>query len=155
SPQNAGGDSYTPVPNQWTANCSLVGKTAVFIRLQYDQKYFPQGIPQISFHLSGKKDIFDPRTGTSGYTTNAALCIADYLANTDWGFKAAYSTDIPDDPLKAAADICDQTVSLAKGGHESRYSCSGKFTLDMRRGEVLQNLLTSCAGRLTYASGQY
>src|ERR1700733_1564330 len=54
SPGNAGG---TAGPNPWTHFCSLEGKTAVFIRLQYVQKYFPSGIPQISFLLSGKNQV--------------------------------------------------------------------------------------------------
>jgi hypothetical protein len=35
------------------------------------------------------------------------------------------------------------------------YTCNGRFNLSMKRGEVLQNLLTSCAGKLTYVSGQF
>jgi hypothetical protein len=103
--------------------------------------------------------IYDIQLGTapatSGYTENAALCIADYLANQTWGFKAAYGTEIPNDKLIAAANICDENVALAAGGTEKRYTCNGTFPLTMKRGEVLQNLLTSCAGRLTYSGGEY
>jgi hypothetical protein len=35
------------------------------------------------------------------------------------------------------------------------YSCNGQFELTMKRGEILQNMLTSCAGRLTYVGGVY
>jgi len=90
-----------------------------------------------------------------GYTTNAALCVADYLSNPTWGFRAIYGTEIPDDRLIAAANLCDETVPLAAGGTENRYTCNGTFPLSMKRGEVLQNLLTSCAGRLTYSGGQF
>ena len=152
SPQHAGGDS---APNPWTNYCSLVGKTAVFIRLRYDEKYFRSGLPQISFLMQGKNDIYDSRNGTHGYTENAALCVADFLSNTTWGFKAAYSTEIPTAALNTAANYCDDRINLSKGGTEPRYGCCGQFELTQRRGEILQNLLTSCAGRLTYVGGQF
>jgi hypothetical protein len=155
SPESPGQAGGTAVPNQWTNYCSLQNKTAVFLRLQYDAKMFPSGLPQISFHLTGKNDIFDPRTDTHGYTTNAALCIADYLSNTEFGFKAIYDTEIPLDSLIAGANVCDEAVDLVTGGTEPRYSLNGKFTLETRRGEVLSNLLTACAGRLTYYDGKY
>jgi hypothetical protein len=164
SPQNAGG---TAAPNPWTNFCSLENKTAVFIRLQYVQKYFPSGIPQISFHLSGKNQIFDPRSSTLGdtstyiYSTNAALCIADFMTDQDYGFKLNYGTagnpgtDIDVTQLSTDADTCDESVDLVIGGNEPRYTCNGKFNLEMKRGEILQNLLTCCGGRLTYSSGLY
>jgi hypothetical protein len=152
---DAGGDS---APNPWTNFCSLEGKTAAFVRLKYSS-HFKAGLPQISFHVQGKNDIFDPRgsggLGSTGYSENAALCIADYLHNSLLGFKAAYGTEIPLADLTTAANICDQAVALKAGGTEPRYACNGQFDVTSKRGEVLQNMLTACAGRLTYYSGQY
>lgn len=152
----------TAGPNPWTPYCSLQGKTAVFIRLTYangpnGKPYYESGIPQISFLVHGKNDIYDPRTATYGYTENPALCIADFLANTAWGYGAAYgdSADIPTTALAAAADVCDTAVTLARGGTEPMYTCNGSFELTMRRGEILQNLLTSCAGRICTLGGQF
>jgi hypothetical protein len=141
--------------NPWTADHKLLGKCAVFLRLHYNDTYFSGGLPQISFLMRGAKDVYDPRTSTYGYAENAALCIADYLSNTSYGFKAAYGTEIPLTPLIAAANICDETVALAIGGFEPRYALNGKFDLNVKRGEVLQNMLTACAGRLTYQGGQF
>lgn len=95
------------------------------------------------------------RSSTAGYTENAALCIADFLADPVYGFGAAYGTDIPLPQLIAAANICDEQVALAQGGAEPRYALNGSFQLNMKRGEILQNMLTSCAGRLTYSAGEY
>jgi hypothetical protein len=141
--------------NPWTADHKLLGKCCVFLRLHYNDTYFSGGLPQISFLMRGAKDVYDPRTSTYGYTENAALCIADYLSNTSYGFKATYGTEIPLTPLIAAANICDETVALAIGGFEPRYALNGKFDLNVKRGEVLQNMLTACAGRLTYQGGQF
>lgn len=146
-----------PNGNPWTANCSCQGKTLVLLRLQYDSKFYASGIPQISFLLHGKKDIYDPRTDTTSYTENAALCIADYLAQKTWGFRAVMGTEIPYPQLIAAANICDEQVQLAAAGAgtESRYTCNGTFTLNLKRGTILQNMLTSCGGRLTFTGGQF
>jgi hypothetical protein len=141
--------------NPWTANCSLLGKTAVFLRLKYDAKMYASGIPSIAFIMHGKDDVLDVRTNLTGYTENAALIIADYLADKTWGFKAVYGTEIPTAPLIAAANICDEAVPLATGGTEPRYALNGTFNLNVRRGEVLQNLLTACAGRLSYVGGLF
>jgi hypothetical protein len=141
--------------NPWGATDKLLGRTCVFLRLHYNDTYFGGGIPTISFLVSGKNNIYDHRTGTTGYTTNAALCIADYLAEPTWGFRSAYGSEIPYDQLDAAANICDESVTLANGSSEARYMCNGQFPVTMRRGDVLQNLLTSCAGRLTFSSGQF
>jgi hypothetical protein len=143
--------------NPWTAEHKLLGKTAVFLRLHYNDEVFANGIPAITFHISGKSNILDPRTSpvTIDYTENPALCIADYLAQPVWGFRAAYGVAIPTAELIAAANLCDEPVTLAVGGTEPRYTLNGGFPLTMKRGEVLQNLLTSCGGRLTYSGGQF
>ena len=105
----------------------------------------------------GQNDIQDPRTSpvTVGYSENPALVIADYLTNVPFGFKAVLGVDVPLPQLIAAANMCDEGVPLAVGGLESRYKLDGTFPLSMKRGEVLQNLLTSCGGRLTFTNGRF
>jgi len=148
-------------PNPWTANCSLQGKTAVFLRLHYSSKYYKGGLPQISFLMHGKNDILDVRTSppSTGYTENAALCIADFLSNQTWGYKAQYGTEIPTANLIAAANVCDEPVELANSGSPPRtepaYALNGTFEVTMKRGEVLRNMLTACGGRITYTAGQF
>lgn len=143
--------------NPWGATAVVGGMTAVLLRLNYDQKIFSGGMPQIAFLFHGKNNIMDPRTSppTIGYSENAALAIADYLADETWGFSAEYATEIPLAQLIVAANICDESVALAIGGNEPRYAISGKFDLTQPRGNILQNLLTSCAGRITYIGGQF
>ena len=140
---------------RWTARHMLLGRTAVYLRLSYDETVFANGLPGISFMVRGKKDILDVRTGEKGYTENAALCTADYLAHPTWGFRAIYGTEIPTDQLTAAANICDEDLPTAGGSTEPRYTVNGTFALSTKRGEILQNLLTACGGRLTYSGGQY
>lgn len=142
--------------NLWTTDHRNLGKASVYLAFYYDTDVFPGGnIPQSSFVITGKNDIYDPRTDTHGYTNNAALVIADYLSNSTWGFGFQYGTDIPLAQLIAAANICDEAVPLAAGGTEPRYTINMAFDLSRGRGEVLQDMLDACAGRITIQSGQY
>lgn len=154
------GGSSDDEPNPWTDHHSLVGHTAVFLRLHYNDKIFAGGLPQISFLVRGKNDIYDPREEAEAYTENAALCIADFLAHPQWGFRAQYGSEIPEAELIAAANICDEQVPQAVSTEldtvtEPAYACNGQFDLNTPRGEILENLLTACGGRLLYLGGQY
>jgi hypothetical protein len=139
----------------WTPDCTVSGMTYGALKLTFDSVKFVTGVPSMSWIVQGKNSIFDPRTGSFGYTNNAALCIADYLSNPTWGFGLQYGTQILTPQLIAAANLCDEQVPLATGGTESRYTCNGTFDVSTKRGEVLQNLLTSCGGRLSVTGGQY
>ena len=110
----------------WGPTDLCLGRSLAYVRMGYDSSVFPSGIPDISFVIDGKADILDPRTGTRGYTSNAALCIADFLMipSTKGGFGLTIGTDIPTAQLISAANICDETVALAGGGTEARYACN-------------------------------
>lgn len=153
----------------WTSAHILKGITYVAMKLTWDDRYFT-GLPEISFVVQGRKDIYDPRSGKTGYTTNAALCIADYLAQPIWGYNvfgldstvpapewtpATWGPQIPVADLISAANICDTLVPLANGGSEPMYACDGAFDVSVDRGEVVANLLTSCAGRLVEIGGTF
>lgn len=241
SPQNAGSDDNFPAQtNPWMPNASCMGKTLVFLRFQLDTKFFPGGLPLISFRAHGKNNIYDPRlgactgvkaagmsatghsyavpalygvydvlnlvqsgasggqitvtgvdgsghitsfvvtspgtgyslgactvtgghgtgatfvisalTGAAGcnvYSENPVLCIADYLTDLTWGYKYQYGTDIPLAMLQTNATVCDTATALTAGGTEPLYACNGQFDTDQTRGEILQNMLTSCAARIS------
>ena len=108
----------------WTANAHrLRGIAYVYARLEFDADAFPTGIPNISALVKGKK-LFDPRDSTTAYSTNPALVIRDYLTNASYGF-AASTAEIDDTAFQTAANICDESVSLAAGGTENKYECHG------------------------------
>jgi len=156
TPYDANPTDLVQNPGQpWNLNCSAPGKTMVHLRLHYNDQIFSQGLPQFSFIVSGKNNIYDPRSASSGYSTNAALCIADYMTDKVYGYKLNYGNDLPNTELITAANLCDEAVNLALGGTEPRYTCNGGFLLTSHRSEILQNLLTAMAGRLTYIGGQY
>lgn len=97
----------------WSTNHRLRGRAYVVVRLEYDINIFSQGIPNIKAVVEGAEDIYDPRTGDTGYTDNAALCMRDYLTKK-YGLRCTDSR-INDVNFIAAANVCDETVGVAVG----------------------------------------
>lgn len=142
-------------PLTWTNTDVCYGHTLVYVQFGYDSAYFPSYPTNLSFVVKGKNNILDPRTSTREYTTNAALCIADYmtLPRLRGGFGLAIGSMIDSNNLIAATNLCDETLTLAVGGTVPQYSCNTNISLDTGRGTNIQRMLTSCAGRLSVQGG--
>lgn len=130
-------------------------------QLTYDATAFPTGIPSPSLTVRGRK-VYDPRTATTAWSQNPALCILDYLIGTvpiNGGTEpvgiGATLDEIDLDSFIAAANICDETVALAAGGTQVRYTCDGTVSTDTAPSAVLESMLTCCAGSLVYSAGTY
>lgn len=106
-------------PGRWTSAHRLRGMAVVYVRLKYDADVWPGGFPNITFDVEGKDDIYDPRTDSYGYSQNMALCLADYLRSEFFGLGVT-SAELPDDELAAAANICDEAVSVFAGFEDAR-----------------------------------
>jgi hypothetical protein len=131
----------------WTTNHRLQGIAYVYVRFQYNQDAFPNGVPSVSVKIRGKK-VFDPRTSTTAWSDNPALCVRDYLTSA-YGL-AQPSGRIDDTLVTAAANISDQTVES-----EKRYTCNGSFTTGAAPSDILTSLLTSMGGLLWYGQGKW
>ena len=98
----------------WTSDHIGAGICYLYVRLEYDQDIFGSiGVPNISAVVRGKK-VYDPRTTTTAWSNNAALCTADFL-RSDEGMRAT-STQVPDAEVITAANVCDEAVDLYEGG---------------------------------------
>jgi len=139
--------------DSWTSAHRLRGIAYLYVRLKYSVDAFPNGIPNVSAIVRGKK-VYDPRTATTAYSNNPALCIRDYLLDQRYGFRAT-SAEINDTAFSTAADICDESVSLAAGGTESRYTIDGTITTAAPPKQVLEAMLSSCGGIVSYANGKF
>jgi len=142
-------------PGVWTAEHLLSGCTYLAIRLRYSRDTFPSGLQNISAELSGKSDIHDPRSNTTGYTANWALCVHDYLRGAHGLACAADEVDLG--TIIAAANLSDEAVPLNEAGTvtEPRYRVDGAFTLDQAPIEIMEGLLSAGAGTIVYVQGQY
>jgi hypothetical protein len=136
----------------WTTDHKLSGVAYLYVRLEYDQDAFPGGIPTITAEVDGIK-IYDPRTTTSAFSNNPALCIRDYLTNDRYG-RGIDSSLIDDASFIAAANYCEETVTLG-GASVDRYTCDGVIDTSRTSIEILKELLTACKGFLIFSGGKY
>ena len=133
----------------WTTQHRLRGIAYMYIRLQFDADAFPNGIPEITSTISGKK-VYDPRTSTTAWSDNPALCLRDYLTSS-YGISEA-TANIDDTLVTAAANVCDQTNTDAG---TTRYTCNGSFTTASTPYDMINALLTSMDGSMWYAQGEW
>jgi hypothetical protein len=133
-------------------NSNFVGNgiAYLYIRLEYDTDVFPNGIPLFTAVVRGKK-VYDPRTTSTAFSANAALCVRDYIT----GSQGLGDASVNDTTFSASANVCDENVTLAVGGTEKRYTMNGTFTADMTPGDVLQKMMTCCAGTTFWGQGEW
>jgi hypothetical protein len=134
----------------WTSNHRARGIAYIYARFEYSADAFPNGVPVITTVVQGKK-VYDPRTETTAYSSNAALCLRDYLISSG----VAFTSEIDDTLFSTAANICDETVALDAGGTQLRYTTNGTFTSDAAPKDALSNLLTSMGGMIWYSQGKW
>jgi len=137
----------------WTDAHRQTGRAKFAVRMLYNSDVFPSGVPNFSAIIKGKK-VYDSRTGVTAWSDNPALCVLDYLLSTSYGMSVPLAS-VDTASFNAAANICDETVNLATGGTEKRFTCNGVFTVDQSPDQILPKLLSSMAGRLVYVSGKY
>lgn len=132
-----------------TSGDTFAGMAGLYVRLEFDQAIF-RDIPNITAVVKGKKDIFDPRTDTTGWSVNSALIAANYLCDPVYGLGVDYATGIDETALIAAANACDEQVDLAAGGQQSRFESYGSFKSSDTPKEVLGRLLGAMRGRAPF-----
>lgn len=135
---------------KWTANHRLRGIAYIYVRFAFDQDAFPNGVPTITAVVKGKK-VYNPDTGLTAWSDNPALCLRDYLSNSRYGLGEA-SDNIDDTLVIAAANVCDQTNTVAA---TTRYTCNGAFSTGLTPYDILTSLLTSMGGNLWYSQGKW
>lgn len=125
----------------------------IYTRFEYDQDVYPNGMPNVSAVIKGKK-VYDPRTSTTSWSDNAALCIRDYLTDSLYGIGAT-AAEIDEDSFIAAANICDEDVDVSSGNTEKRYTINGIVDTAKAPSEILNDMLVACQGSLYYSNGQW
>lgn len=137
---------------QGLTNSNFVGRNIAFlhIRYDYDQDVFADGIPLVTALVKGKK-VYDPRTGTTAWSDNAALCIRDFLVS-DYGLNDSAIDDVY---FSAAANDCDDLITLSAGGSEKRYTVNGVVYADETIDTVLGDMTSACNGTLFWGVGAW
>lgn len=149
----AASTSLVSASSNWTTDHKLSGIAYIAFRLEWNRDKFPQGVPNISSVIRGKK-VYDPRTEVFTYSQNPALCVRDYLLDSKYGL-GEESANINYTALAAAANLCEEQVSLSGGGTQDRYQCNGVIDTSNQIRANIEQLLSSMGGRLTYSGGEY
>jgi hypothetical protein len=96
------------IPTEWTTNHKLNGICYIAASFDYDKKGMYKGVPQITVQVKGKK-VYDPRTDTTAWSSNPALCFLDYIQNDLYG-KGLATSQINMTTISSAANKCDTLV---------------------------------------------
>ena len=135
----------------WTANHRFQGRAYLRAILWKSPKLYPSFIPNFTVQMHGAKDIYDPRTSTTGWTANPALQQA-WILEQYLGIPRAR---IDATALTAAANLCDETVTLKDLSTANRYEGHGYFELEGTPEGWLDPLVSACAGALVEHDGTY
>jgi hypothetical protein len=128
------------------------GIAYLYVRLQYDEDVFVNGIPQISAVVKGRK-IIDPTVSPTQrfWSDNPALCLKDYLTS-EYGLN---DDNIDETSFTVAKNICNEDVDLSVGGTQKRYTLNGVLNANDSIGSSIEKMISSCAGTLFWGQGEW
>lgn len=144
----------------------------VRITMKFDAKLFKNGIPAFVFVFKGVK-LYDWRkdstAGGSGshrwgnestyeWTDNPAVCLYNWYRGITVNGQRVGGMNVPAvalplDVWTAAANACDENVSLKAGGTEKRYRMGGTVFVDSDNTTVVRDMVTSMAGSVADCGG--
>lgn len=144
---------------RWTSTEVGANVCYAIVEATYDEKAFPDGIPDLGFIVRGMK-LYDPRTGVTAYTRNPAVAIYNILRGVVVGGEKLFGMNVPASAIRlaeaqAAANACGEAVALLAGGTEPRYRCGVVLDCDMTNRDALEILIASMAGDVIESAGIY
>lgn len=144
----------TDFPTIWSPAHKLEGLAASLlytasVKPEDVAKVYPNRIPLLQRVIDGA-GCYDPRTGTAPWTKNAALILRDYLTHPD-GMKIPGSL-IDDTKFAAAANVCDEAVTIKAGGTIPRYAIGLSYPFDEEPRSVINRIINASDGRLYFTS---
>ena len=141
-------------PGLLTSADRFAGDACLIVDLQYDHDAFPTGVPNVSAVIRGANDVFDPRTGTTGYTENPALHARDWAYYAFGGNFPAGTVREAD--VIAAANACDvSTVFTTTSGTVTAplYTCGIVCRTDQDPSQSFDEIVEAMAGRSGWSGG--
>ncbi len=87
--------------------------------------------------IDGSDQIYDPRSGTTGFSRNAALLMA-------WWITRIRGLEVDWDEVASEADICDQVVANGDGGVQPRWRIDGVLTDEQTFEDQLAQMAAAC-----------
>lgn len=140
---------------RWTEDHKLLGVAYIYLKLTYSEKKFPSGMPKVTVVVKGKK-VYDPRTLTTGYSNNPALCARDYmLMESRIGGMGCEADEIDESLVITAANVCEEQVVKNEAGdlYENRYECNGTIAIESTPKQIIDSIIQSMLGTVVYSEG--
>lgn len=139
--------------NKLKSSDCATGIAWVYVRWEADYDVFSQvGIPEFRFVVKGKK-LFDPRTSTTVYSDNPALAARDYLLS-NLGLRCL-ATEVNDSDVIAAANICDELVTMPNGSSQKRYTINGALSCENGLKDNLDLINFAMSGGMVWIQGKW
>lgn len=132
-------------PGDWSATAQGRGVAYARYELWYNTDIYPNGVPNIQVKLRGNA-VYDPRSATTAFSDNPALCIRDYLTSTIYGLGVPVA-DLDEQSFIDGANYCDELVSIPTGS-QKRFTLNGWVDTSRSVEQNLAELCTACRGQV-------
>jgi hypothetical protein len=145
---------------EWTSTEVGTGCAYAVVRYEFDRNAFPHGLVFPAFLVRGRL-LYDPRTLSSAYSSNPALCLLDYI-RSEYGY-AAPDEWIDFESFGDAASICDEVIDSldpanvvdSVTGKVLRYTLNGVFETTTGPAAVVATMEAAMGGKLVFVGGKY
>ena len=149
--------------SEWTSDHRGRGIAYLALTFTYDTNVYRNGKPEITAVVRGKK-VYDPRLDSSpganpttaayiAYSTNPALCLADYLISSYGLSETAARIDWA--LVVAAANICDELVAIPGSTTQKRYTCNVVLEATTDFESNIEALARAMMGVCYYSGGKW
>lgn len=144
----------TDFPSIWNSTYRVRGIAAsllftVTVDPEDTNETYPNRIPFLSRVIRGAR-CYNPATGSTSWTRNAALIMRDYLTHAD-GMNLPASL-IDDDLIETATADSAANVTIKAGGTIDRYAIGLSYSFEEEPINVVTRILTATDGRLFITS---
>lgn len=147
-------------PADWKASDRGRGLCYSVVRYDLNEEEFQGGPLEARAKIRGRK-VYDPRTDTTAWTANAALCVDDFI-QAEWG-KGAASAQVDTAAVNAAANVCaeqiDYVVKFPDGHTETkqapRFTINGVVRSDADPDQTLELMCQAMAGNAVRTGGMW
>ncbi|MCA0025465.1 MULTISPECIES: hypothetical protein [unclassified Mesorhizobium] len=124
--------------------CAMVLQVVEQVPQEKIPDVYPNNMPSLQVVLDGLNDLYDPNTGTSGFTDNAGTCLLGEIM-TVYGLAASDSDLVDFDAFGAFIDHCDNAIALKAGGTEPRYRAAGVVYANAENEDRVKSLMAVCS----------
>lgn len=161
----------TANPFQWTSAHRGRGVAYIALQYQFDPNVYKNGKPEVTCLVQGAK-VYDPRldstqttipgagtqrvndSTTWTYSTNPALCLANFMISGRYGMEEETGR-IDWDLVADAADICDENVSIPGGTTQKRYTVNCVLETSDTFESNIELLVGAMNGVCYYSGGKW